>query len=54
MFLAAESPIAHRSPFVDLLPAFPKLKIEHLQGGHHLHLEGAEARIAAAAVEFFR
>jgi pimeloyl-ACP methyl ester carboxylesterase len=54
MFLAAESPIAHRSPFVDLLPAFPKLEIEHLPGGHHLHLEGAETRIAAAALEFFR
>jgi pimeloyl-ACP methyl ester carboxylesterase len=54
MFLAAESPIAHRSPFVDLLPAFPNLKIEHLPGGHHLHLEGAETAIAAAALEFFR
>jgi pimeloyl-ACP methyl ester carboxylesterase len=54
MFLAAESPIAHRSPFVDLLADFPKLKIEHLPGGHHLHIEGAEARIAAAALEFFR
>jgi pimeloyl-ACP methyl ester carboxylesterase len=54
MFLAAESPIAHRSPFVDLLPAFPDLKIERLPGGHHLHLEGAETRIAAAAREFFR
>jgi pimeloyl-ACP methyl ester carboxylesterase len=54
MFIAAESPIAHRSPFVDLLPDFPKLEIEHLEGGHHLHLEGAEARIAAATLEFFR
>lgn len=54
MFLAAESPFAHRSPFVDLLPAFPDLRIEHLPGGHHLHLEGAEQEIAAAALEFFR
>jgi len=54
MFLAAESPIAHRPPFVDLLKAFPKLKVEHLPGGHHLHLEGAEGRIAAATLEFFR
>jgi pimeloyl-ACP methyl ester carboxylesterase len=54
MFIAAESPIAHRSPFVDLLADFPKLTIERLPGGHHLHLEGGEARIAAAALEFFR
>jgi pimeloyl-ACP methyl ester carboxylesterase len=54
MFLAAESPFAHRPPFVDMLAFFPKLKIEHLPGGHHLHLEGAEEHIAAAALEFFR
>ena len=41
MFLAAESPIAHRSPFVDLLPAFPNLRIERLPGGHHLHANEA-------------
>ena len=54
MFIAAESPIAHRAVFTDLLPAFPQLEIVNMPGGHHLHLEGAEREIAAAALEFFR
>jgi pimeloyl-ACP methyl ester carboxylesterase len=53
MFLAAESPFAHRRPFVDLLGAFRTLQVEHLPGAHHLHLEGAEERIAAAVRKFF-
>jgi pimeloyl-ACP methyl ester carboxylesterase len=46
MFLADESPFAHRAPFVEMLGAFRDLRIERLAGGHHLHLEGAQTRIA--------
>lgn len=52
MFLAEESPFAHRAPFVDMLGAFGNLRIERLPGRHHLHLEGAQARIAADVRRF--
>jgi pimeloyl-ACP methyl ester carboxylesterase len=53
MFLADDSPFAHRAPFVDMLGAFPELRVERLPGGHHLHLEGAETPIAGAIRAFF-
>lgn len=53
MFLADDSPFAHRAPFVDMLDAFRDLRVERLPGGHHLHLEGAEASIAGGIRSFF-
>lgn len=52
MFLAEESPFAHRPSFTDLLIHFRNLELEHLPGRHHLHLEGAEAEIAARIRDF--
>jgi hypothetical protein len=36
-----------------MLGAFRDLCVERLPGGHHLHLEGAEAPIAGAIRTFF-
>jgi pimeloyl-ACP methyl ester carboxylesterase len=47
MFLAAESPFAHRESFTGMLSRFRTLELEHMPGRHHLHLEGGETEIAA-------
>ena len=48
VFLAEESPFTHETWFLELFESVADLTLERLPGGHHLHLEGAEARIAAA------
>lgn len=52
MFLAEEGPFAYRESFTGLLSRFPNLRLERLSGRHHLHLEGAESRIAAEIRDF--
>jgi pimeloyl-ACP methyl ester carboxylesterase len=52
MFLAEESPFAHRESFTGMLSWFRTLELEHMPGRHHLHLEGAEAEIAARIRRF--
>ena len=51
--LATDSPFSHRPVFLDVLAAIRDLRVERLPGGHHLHLEGGEERIAAAVRHFF-
>ena len=45
--LARQSPLTHREWFQTLLREIPGLRILEIDGGHHFHLEGAEAEIAA-------
>jgi pimeloyl-ACP methyl ester carboxylesterase len=51
-FLASKSPFAARQDFNALLQRFRSIEIRRLEGGHHLHLEGAERTIAAQLVKF--
>jgi pimeloyl-ACP methyl ester carboxylesterase len=51
--LATDSPFSHRPVFLDVLGAIPDLRVQRLRGGHHLHLEGGEERIAGAMRHFF-
>lgn len=51
-FLATRSPFAHRPGYRDMLAEIPGLEIVDLEGGHHLHMEGAEGEIAARIRSF--
>lgn len=46
-FLASRSPFAQLAEYREMLASFPGLEIVDLDGGHHLHMEGAEREIAA-------
>jgi pimeloyl-ACP methyl ester carboxylesterase len=50
--LATDSPFSHRPAFIEALGAIPALQMQRLEGGHHLHLEGGEERIAVAVRHF--
>jgi pimeloyl-ACP methyl ester carboxylesterase len=52
LFLAERSPFCHSPPFQHALSYFRSLQVLALPGGHHLHLEGAEAEIAARTRTF--
>lgn len=53
MFRATQSPFAAMPEYDEILPSFRSLEIVRLEGGHHLHMEGAEAEIGRRIVEFF-
>jgi pimeloyl-ACP methyl ester carboxylesterase len=46
LLFAAESPFAGRALYLEMPQLFANIEIERLAGGHHFHLEGAEAEIA--------
>jgi len=46
-FLAEDSPFADLKVYREMLPLIAGVEVERLPGRHHLHLEGAEAAIAA-------
>jgi pimeloyl-ACP methyl ester carboxylesterase len=50
--LAEKSPFAGRASFRDLLARYRRLERHTLAGGHHFHMEGAQAAIAALARPF--
>lgn len=52
--LAEASPLSGRDWFRSLLGEIRDLRIVELEGGHHLHLEGAQARIAGLIAPFLR
>jgi pimeloyl-ACP methyl ester carboxylesterase len=54
MFRATQSPFIGTPEYIELLPSFAALETVQLEGGHHLHMEGAEAEIAERILEFFR
>jgi pimeloyl-ACP methyl ester carboxylesterase len=54
MFRATQSPFEGMQEYAEILPSFAALETVKLEGGHHLHMEGAEAVIAARILEFFR
>ena len=53
-FEAEGGPFVDRPDFVEMLPLFRQIDRRRVAGGHHLHLEGAEAGIAALAGPFLR
>jgi pimeloyl-ACP methyl ester carboxylesterase len=52
LLFAAESPFADRPLYRELPGLFASIEVERLAGGHHFHLEGAEAAIAARIRRF--
>jgi len=50
--LSDNSPFSHRPEFRSLLANYTNSRLVELEGGHHLHLEGAEEVIAAEIIEF--
>lgn len=52
MFRATESPFNGSPEYDEIVPLFRSLRIVRLDGGHHLHLEGAEHAIAAEVRAF--
>lgn len=53
MFRATGSPFNRLPEYAELLPAFARMEVVRIAGGHHLHLEGAQEQIAARIVKFF-
>ena len=53
MFRATRSPFGGMAEYEEILPAFRGLEVVRLDGGHHLHMEGAEGEIARRVLEFF-
>jgi pimeloyl-ACP methyl ester carboxylesterase len=53
MFRASHSPFDGMWGYDEIIRAFPALEVVRLEGGHHLHMEGAEREIAARILEFF-
>ena len=50
---AAESPFAGRPLYREMPQLFADIEVHRLPGGHHCHLEGAEAAIAERIRTFF-
>jgi pimeloyl-ACP methyl ester carboxylesterase len=46
MCLAEQSPFRDHPVYVEMLDKFSRLELQRLPGGHHFHMEGAEADIA--------
>jgi pimeloyl-ACP methyl ester carboxylesterase len=53
MVLGEQGPFGHTDIYRDMIAAFKEIDVARLPGGHHLHLEGAEAEIAALVGRFF-
>jgi pimeloyl-ACP methyl ester carboxylesterase len=53
MFRASESPFNRMPEYDEIAPLFGSIEIVHLHGGHHLHMEGAEAEMARRIMRFF-
>ena len=54
MVLAERSPFGHTELYKEMIAAFARIDLVRLPGGHHLHLEGAEAEIGALVRRFLR
>lgn len=52
MFLAEESPFAHRPLYRKMIAEFANIEVHRLPGRHHMHLEGAEREIAERMLGF--
>jgi pimeloyl-ACP methyl ester carboxylesterase len=52
VLFASESPFADRPLFQEMPRLFPRVAVERLEGGHHLHMEGAEEAIAQRISRF--
>ena len=52
MVLAETSPFGGTAALQEMIAAFANIEVVRLPGGHHLHLEGAEAEIAARVRRF--
>jgi len=52
ILLAEQSPFANAPAYREMLGWFEDAEIVVLPGGHHFHLEGAEAEIAARTLKF--
>ncbi len=52
MVLAETSPFGDTDLYKEMIAAFANIEVVRLPGGHHLHLEGAEAEIAARVRRF--
>ena len=52
MVLAETSPFGGTDLYKEMIAAFANIEVVRLPGGHHLHLEGAEAEIAARVRRF--
>jgi pimeloyl-ACP methyl ester carboxylesterase len=52
LVLAEHGPFGRTALYEEMLPEIASLELVRLQGGHHLHLEGAEAEIAARMLAF--
>jgi len=53
MFRSSDSPFDGMPEYDEIVPSFRTLEIVRLDGGHHLHMEGAEAEIAGRILAFF-
>ena len=53
LLFAAESPFAGRPLYREMPQLFADIEVHRLPGGHHCHLEGAEAAIAERIRTFF-
>jgi pimeloyl-ACP methyl ester carboxylesterase len=52
MVLAEQSPFGGTELYREMIAAFRDIEVVRVPGGHHLHLEGAEAEIAALVRRF--
>lgn len=52
MVLAETSPFGGTDLYKEMIAAFANIEVVRLPGGHHLHLEGAEAEIAGRVRRF--
>jgi pimeloyl-ACP methyl ester carboxylesterase len=53
LVLADDGPFGKTPHYLELLELLPNVEVLRLPGGHHLHLEGAEAEIAERILRFF-
>jgi pimeloyl-ACP methyl ester carboxylesterase len=52
MVLAEQGPFGGTELYREMIAAFERVEVVRLAGGHHLHLEGAEAQIASLIRRF--
>ncbi len=53
LILASGGPFADRPIYREMIDLFRSIEVLRLDGGHHLHLEGGEADVAARIAPFF-